>query len=375
MTTNTRREFRRYVSVALAGLLLSGWAQGSWASWKSEWEKVVRRAKSEGKVVVSLPPSAELRRRLEEAFERRFTGIDLEPVLDMGAKNIRRMIDESRAGVRYFDVHVGGASGMITGLVPAGVVVPLEPYMLLPEVSDPKSWWGGHIYTDEAKRFVYSFSAYLSQNLYRNTNLVNPEEIRSYDDLLNPKWKGKIGFLDPRKPGPGDATWSYMWDVKGEDYLRRLVQQDLQLTSNVRSLGESLAKGKLAITVGLSYFLLVPFIRAGLPLKALPIPKEGTYATGGAGNVVALKNPSHPSAAKVFVNWLLSKEGQEIFGKAMGHATRRLDVDTAWLYKIGYVPAKDGITVQEYYKYENQSRERIDRVRLPARKFARKLLK
>ena len=106
-----------------------------------------------------------------------------------------------------------------------------------------------------------------------------------------------------------------------------------------------------------------------------PIPKEGTYATGGAGNVVALKNPSHPSAAKVFVNWLLSKEGQEIFGKAMGHATRRLDVDTAWLYKIGYVPAKDGITVQEYYKYENQSRERIDRVRLPARKFARKLLK
>ena len=375
MTTNTRREFRRYVSVALAGLLLSGWAQGSWASWKSEWEKVVRRAKSEGKVVVSLPPSAELRRRLEEAFERRFTGIDLEPVLDMGAKNIRRMIDESRAGVRYFDVHVGGASGMITGLVPAGVVVPLEPYMLLPEVSDPKSWWGGHIYTDEAKRFVYSFSAYLSQNLYRNTNLVNPEEIRSYDDLLNPKWKGKIGFLDPRKPGPGDATWYYMWDVKGEYYLRRLVQQDLQLTSNVRSLGESLAKGKLAITVGLSYFLLVPFIRAGLPLKALPIPKEGTYATGGAGNVVALKNPSHPSAAKVFVNWLLSKEGQEIFGKAMGHATRRLDVDTAWLYKIGYVPAKDGITVQEYYKYENQSRERIDRVRLPARKFARKLLK
>ncbi len=375
MTTNTRREFRRYVSVALAGLLLSGWAQGSWASWKSEWEKVVRRAKSEGKVVVSLPPSAELRRRLEEAFERRFTGIDLEPALDMGAKNIRRMIDESRAGVRYFDVHVGGASGMITGLVPAGVVVPLEPYMLLPEVSDPKSWWGGHIYTDEAKRFVYSFSAYLSQNLYRNTNLVNPEEIRSYDDLLNPKWKGKIGFLDPRKPGPGDATWSYMWDVKGEDYLRRLVQQDLQLTSNVRSLGESLAKGKLAITVGLSYFLLVPFIRAGLPLKALPIPKEGTYATGGAGNVVALKNPSHPSAAKVFVNWLLSKEGQEIFGKAMGHATRRLDVDTAWLYKIGYVPAKDGITVQEYYKYENQSWEKVDRVRIPARKFARKLLK
>lgn len=375
MTTNTRREFRRYVSVALAGLLLSGWAQGSWASWKSEWEKVVRRAKSEGKVVVSLPPSAELRRRLEEAFERRFTGIDLEPVLGMGPKIVRRMIDESRAGVPYFDVHVGGASSMLTGLVPAGVVVPLEPYMLLPEVSDPKSWWGGHIYTDEAKRFVYSFSAYLSQNLYRNTNLVNAEEIRSYDDLLNPKWKGKIGFLDPRKPGPGQSTWSYMWDVKGEDYLRRLVQQDLQLTRNVRALGESLAKGKLAITVGLSYFLLARFIKAGLPVKALPIPKEGTYATGGGGNVVALKNPPHPNAAKVFVNWLLSQEGQEIFGKAMGHATRRLDVDTAWIYKLGYVPAKDGITVQEYYKYENQSREKIDRVRIPASKFARKLLR
>ncbi|MFQ5853805.1 MAG: ABC transporter substrate-binding protein [Candidatus Binatia bacterium] len=375
MAYNAGGEFRRYVSVALVGFLLFGWAQGSWASWKSEWEKVVEAAKKEGKVVASIPASAKLRKRMEEAFEKRFAGIDLEPVPAGPSRNVRRIADEFKAGERYFDVHVSGASSMVTGLVRPGFVDPIEPYMLLPEVRDPKNWWGGHIYADKAKRFAYSFIAYLSQNIYYNTNLVNPEEIRTYDDLLNPKWKGKIGFFDPRIPGPGDASWSYMWEVKGENYLRGLVRQDLQITTNRRVLAESLAKGKLAITIGVSYYSLAPFLKAGLPMKALPIPKEGTYATGGAGVMVIVKDPPHPNATKVFVNWLLGKEGQEIFSKAMGHATRRLDVDTAWIYKLGYVPAKDALTVDDYYKHENQSEEKVQNVRIPARKFARKLLK
>lgn len=342
---------------------------------RADWQQALAAAKKEGKVVVSLPPNAELRRQMEEVFERRFPGIDLEPVPGRGSKNVRRIADEFKAGLRYFDIHVGGTLSLLTGLVRVGIVDPIEPYLLLPEVRDPKNWWGGHIYADRAKRSAYSFSAYLSQNIYRNTNLVNPEEIRSYDDLLKPRWKGKIGLLDPRSPGPGDATWSYMWEVKGEDYLKKLIRQDLQIARNRRLLAESLAKGKLAITIGLSYYLLAPFLKAGLPMKPLPIPQEGTYATGGTGILVILKEPSHPNAIAIFVNWLLGKEGQEIFTKAMGQATRRLDVDTAWVRKFGYVPAKEVLSVEDYYKYENQSEEKIQKVRIPARNFARKLLK
>ena len=340
-----------------------------------DWQQALVGARKEGKVVVSVPPNAELRKRMEGVFERRFPGIDLELVPGRGSKNVRRIADELKAGVRYFDVHIGGSLSMLTGLVRVGVVVPIEPYFLLPEVKDSKNWWGGHMFADRAKRFAYIFSAYLTQNIYRNTNLVGPEEILSYDDLLDPKWKGKIGLLDPRTPGPGDATWTYMWEVMGEDYLRKLVRQDLHITRNRRILGESLAKGKLSITIGTSYYILAPFLKAGLPLQPLPIPKEGTYATGGTGNLVILKDAPHRNATRVFINWFFGKEGQEVNTRAMAQASRRLDVDSMWVRKFGYVPAKEVLSVEDYYRVENQSEEKIQKVRIPAKNFARKLLK
>jgi hypothetical protein len=71
----------------------------------------------------------------------------------------------------------------------------------------------------------------------------------------------------------------------------------------------------------------------------------------------------------------LGKEGQEVWTKAMGQPTRRLDVDTAWTEKIGYVAAKEALTVEQYFKLENQSERKILEVRLPGRKLAKKLLR
>ena len=75
-----------------------------------------------------------------------------------------------------------------------------EPALVLPEVKDPKNWWGGHIWVDNAKRYIYSSQAYQTENMWYNSDQVKPEEIRSFNDLLNPKWSGKIGYLDPRTP-------------------------------------------------------------------------------------------------------------------------------------------------------------------------------
>jgi ABC-type Fe3+ transport system substrate-binding protein len=102
--------------------------------------------------------------------------------------------------------------------------------------------------------------------------------------------------------------------------------------------------------------------------------KEGTYATAGNGGPVMIKNPPHPNAAKVFVNWFFSKEGQQIYDKAFGNATRRVDVDTAWLKEFGVYAAKDFMSVDQYYKNELSSEEKIDKVRLPTQDFLRKLL-
>jgi iron(III) transport system substrate-binding protein len=245
--------------------------------------------------------------------------------------------------------------------------------MMLPEVKDPKQWWGGHIWVDNAKKFAYSTLAYQSESLWFNSQLMKADEVRSFDDLLDDRLKGKIGFLDPRTPGSGASMWSYLREVKGEEYLRKLAGQKLQLSRDQRVLAEILAKGKIAMVLGLTYYSYAPFIKAGLPVEALPVPKEGVYVSGGSGHLVVLKNAPHPNATRLFLNWFLSHEGQDVYTRAMHQATRRLDIDTKFLREFGVLPAKDHLTIEQYYKRENQSEEKINRLREPAAALARKL--
>jgi len=339
-----------------------------------EWNNLVDAAKKEGKVTVSLPASAEMKRMVEEQFKKRH-GIEVETFTARGSSAVRRMADEFKAGVRSFDLHIGGSSSIVSGMLDEGILDPIEPWLVLPEVKDPKQWWGGHLWVDNAKRFVYTFQAYLSEVIWYNTELVKPAEIRSLDDFLNPKWKGKIGYLDPRTPGAGDSTWAFMWKIKGEEYLKRLVAQDLYLGRDQRILAENLARGRIAVMVGNSYYSYLPFLKAGLPIKSLPTLKEGNYGTGGSGNLAIIKAPARPNSTKVFVNWLLGREGQEIVSRALGQATRRLDVDTRFLKESGTIAAKDVMSVNDYLQVENQSEEKLDKIREPAAKFAQAILK
>jgi iron(III) transport system substrate-binding protein len=352
---------------------LNSMAQSSQLSGQGEWDKTLELAKKEGRVVVSITTSAELRAAIEKHFEKRF-GVDVEPVVGRAPNVIRKMIEESKGGVRYVDVHVGGSESIITGLLPEGILEGVEPLMLLPEVKDTKQWWGGHVWADNAKKFVYSSLAHQSESLWYNPQVVRSEEVRSYDDFLDEKWQNKIGLLDPRTPGSGASLWSYIREIKGEEYLKRLVAQKLIINRDQRLLAESLARGKISFVMGLGYYSYAPFLKAGLPVQPLPTLKEGTYISGGSGHLVALKNPPHSNAAKIFINWFLSREGQDVYSRALGQGTRRLDVDTKWLREIGIIAAKDIVTIDQYYKRENQSEDKINRVREPGAALARKLL-
>ena len=174
-------------------------------------------AKKEGKVVVSVPPGAELRKALKETFERRF-GIELELVTGRGSTIVKKIADEHTAGVQFFDVHTGGSGAIIYGL--AGIVEPVESQFILPEVKDPKNWWGGHLYVDKANRYAYSFLAFVQEAIWYNTELMKPEEVRAYDDLLHPKWKGKIGYSDPRAGARGRATGHFCLERRVKNFLK-----------------------------------------------------------------------------------------------------------------------------------------------------------
>src|SRR5439155_20313082 len=117
-----------------------------------------------------------------------------------------------------------------------------------------------------------------------------------------------------------------------------------------------------------------PFVKAGLPVKSLPEPREGTPSSNGYGSLAILKNPPHPNAAKVFVNWLLSKDGQELYSRALLHGTRRLDVDTKGMVKEGVEAAKDYLSVKDNERLRNYLEDKCVEVRMKSQKFAEKIL-
>ena len=366
---------RAGILASLVMLLASGrvvFAQTTKPGSQADWEKTVELAKKEGRVVVSIPASTELRAEIEKNFEKRY-GIDVEPVVGRASNVVRKMVDEAKAGVRYVDLHMGGSESIVTALLPEGVLDSVEQSMILPEVKDPKQWWGGHVWVDNAKRFVYSTLAYQTESLWFNSQLMKASDIRSFDDLLDERWRGKIGYLDPRTPGSGASMWSYLREIKGEEYLKKFAAQKPLLSRDQRVLAEILAKGKVALVIGLTYYSYAPFVKAGLPVQSLPTPKEGVYVSGGSGHLILLKDSPHPNAAKLFINWFLSREGQEVYTRSMHQASRRLDVDGKWLREFGVIPAKDTLTLEQYYKLENQSESKVNRLREPAAALARKL--
>jgi ABC-type Fe3+ transport system substrate-binding protein len=360
--------------VFLSVLVLSSLAWGQAAA-PVDWQAILKAAVREGKVTVGIPASGELRRVLEKSFTERFKDIQIELVSGPAPMIANRIVSESKGGIRNFDVFLSG-SGSALALASEGLLEPFEPYLVLPEVKDPKNWFGGYIWVDNVttRRFIFAFQAYVTDPAYYNTEQVKAGEIRSYDDLLNPKWKGRLGIHEPRSQGAGQAVWIYMWTVKGEEYLKKLAEQDLTIATDYRQLADMLAKGRLALAMGATYSTLAPFIKAGLPVAPLPVPKEGIHATIGFGAASVIKNHPHLNATKVFLNWLLGKEGQEIYGRALGNATRRLDVDTKWAREIGVQAAKDHLTVEEYLRRESFF-EGNRATREPAEELAKRLLK
>ncbi len=367
------KTFCGMIAVQLGSSFLFSLCAYAQINWQTEWTQRTEAAKKDGKVVFSIPPSTELRKALESSVRKKFA-FDIEVIPGTAAKIIRRTADEYQAGVRYFDVIVSTFDNLEHSLIPMGAIEPLESIWILPEVKDAKNWWGGHIWTDNTKRFAYSPFAYMQDNIWFNSEQVKPDEIRVYDDLLKPKWKNKIGMWDPRQGGASGGKWAFLWANKGEPYLKKLVEQISLIAADRRQVADSLAKGTIAISIGPTYYSFAGYVRAGLPVKPLPPIKEGTYVSMGNGGPVVIKNPPHPNATKVFVNWLLSKEGQEIYSLAQGQATRRLDVDTKAMEEFGIRAAKDYISVDEFHKGENQSEDKIKSVRRPAQEFAKKIL-
>jgi len=173
------------VGVILCGVFLSTSLRAAQAQddWKNEWERSRQEAKKEGLVVVGIPARPELRKELETVFKPKF-GIDMDLSTARGPQNASKIAAEFAAGVKNFDVFIGG-SGTYESLVDSGMTEPVDTLMILPEVKDAKNWWGGHIWEDyiSTHRFLYSFIAVAGTGgFWYNTKMLKPDEIHSLDD-------------------------------------------------------------------------------------------------------------------------------------------------------------------------------------------------
>lgn len=299
------------------------------APWESELEKLVAEAKKEGKLMIYSTPSGEVVREVSRVFQEKF-GVEVEFVSGRGEELARRLEAEKAAGLYVADVIMTGGGTLQTVMKPRGLVGKLEPLLFLPEVTDPNAWVAGSVpFIDEDRTGIAMVAGYL-RHVMRNTDLVKEGEVTSYRDLLDPKWKGKMVLNDPSVTGTGNAFLTMLaanvWGIEGtKEFMRELVKQEPVITRDRRMQGEWVARGKYPLSIATHMDTASEFIRAGAPVAYVKKIKEGgEITTGAAGLAVPIKSP-HPNGAKLFINWILGREGHATFIKYYGNPGARRD--------------------------------------------------
>ncbi len=301
------------------------------AAAEDSWEKVLAAAKKEGTVSVIGPATSKLRDTLTLAFEKKY-GIKVEYLGERGSGTGPKLAAERGAGKFLWDIVIGGTTTALKVLNPAGMLDSVEPALILPEVKDPKQWRGGGIeYVDVDKR-VLIMTVSQRSTLFVNPKVVKPDSITSHKDLLHPKFKRKIVLDDPTMAGPGQATFTffYLHPELGPNFIRELAKQEPTLMRDWNQEVEGIAKEKFLVSVGLFDIFAEERMKAGVPIALLDPHKikEGSDAGCVDGALMMVNRAPHPNAAKVYINWLLSKEAQTDYARSNGNISERLDAPT-----------------------------------------------
>jgi ABC-type Fe3+ transport system substrate-binding protein len=279
-------------------------------AWQAEWEKVLAAAKKEGQVVVYISGYEAV---LPE-FEKEYPEIKLIAVTARGSQLGQRLVAERRGEKFLADVVSAGGVTTLQQLHFAKALDPIKPALILPEVTDQSKWYlKKHQYSDPEGQFVFNYVGSATYgSIHYNTKSVDVKEFKSYWDLLNPKWKGKITIRDIREAGPGagNTRFFYYHADLGPAFIKKLFgEMDATLFRDFRQGPDWLATGKYAIC----FFCDADTLKQqGLPVDTFGprVFKEGGGLVQQFGTVALLNRAPHPNAAKVFINWLLSRNGQ-----------------------------------------------------------------
>ena len=319
----------------------AGTASG--ADWEQQWNALIAAAKQEGTLVVLGPPTPELRRRLPEAFQQRF-GITIEYTGQASGEYGPRLVSERTAGIYTADIVIAGSGSMYEILAGGGkiengvmgVLAPLRPVLILPEVLDTSKYrFGKLVFMDPAQQYDYRMNYTVARSMTLNTDQLRPDAITSWYDLLKPEYKGRIATFDPALPGAATNQSAELYVKLGPDYVRRIyVEQEPFVAQDNRQLADLLARGTYPIGLSLQQQEVKRLMTDGFPIQSIPNPPEvPDTVTAGFGHLGLVDHAPHPNAAKLFVNWLLTREGQQLWQNAQFQVSVRNDLDDSALPK------------------------------------------
>ena len=294
--------------------------------WQSEWDRTVKGAKAEGKLSLYLYQGEGELGALAQIFQQKYPEVIVTTVTGRGNQLGPRIMAERRAGKFLADAYIAGVTSTYEILYRGKILHSVRAALILPEVLDESKWWQGqHHYMDPENKYIFIFVGNVVQYISYYTKAVDAAGFHSYWDFLQPKWKGKILSRDPKFSGSQRIGLRIFYHTPelGVEFIRRLYgEMDVTLTQELRQATDWLASGKFSICFFCSEILKAKL--QGLPVDEFAAArfKEGRgISAGNIGSVALPSQPPHPQAARLFTNWLLSREGQIAFQRAVNTPT------------------------------------------------------
>lgn len=284
----------------------------------AEWQKIVAAAKQEGKVVVSHFTDAGMDPVLRQ-FEKDY-GIRVEASPGRPDAVIPKILTEQQNGQYNWDVLLQPVNNVRLVLEPAHGLEPILPFLVRADVADDADWYGG-LTAQVPMNPLYVFYdgiSNLAVGIDVDRDKVPASAVNDWPDLLKPEWKGKFAIYYPGRPANLTIALTcyrpaFDSDAKWEDYLRGFFGQQPVASAEFRTVADWLVQGRFAVTAGAESTYL-DGLKAKLKRNIeAPVGKNlcGYPPTGTGRSVSIPKNPPDRNATIVFVNWYLSKEGQE----------------------------------------------------------------
>ncbi|HLY66518.1 MAG TPA: extracellular solute-binding protein [Chloroflexota bacterium] len=335
------------------------------AAASTAWDDLAAVARKEGKVSIITQPGNPYRLAMDD-FQKQF-GISV----DIFAGNTQDEIlskvgTERQAGQYNWDLIMRSATQIHSGLKPMNALDPIRPLLTQPGILDDSKWIGGFDagWADTAKSLAYTFVAYQDHTVWVNRNVVSEGQFNSVDQLWDPQWRGKIASQDMRVPSNATTTMINWLVLKGDDKVRTLLRdQQLTLTQDRRQLAEWVIRGQYPIGIAVDGPTMTDLANQGVDVSQVKPLTGDDPATvklsHGPGTVALFNRAPHPAAAKLLLNWILSREGETAYAQRTGYNVRRVDVppvnpDAAVDPKRSYVETDTEQAYNSYYPRELQ---------------------